>query len=136
MSEKTSRTAAGAQPPPLGIFSSVPDPIDVQFNLRECPFITFKKRVDRTTASIYDLMYIVSKHHGGTVCPEDVHILIKVTDDEFRPVTDFTQRLSEFDKPTNEHPEEEQNAPDLIFYYDFTPVSGSLLTIPKLDNQK
>lgn len=134
MSARSGKAAAGATQT-LGIFDVAPDPIDVQFHLRECPFISFKKRLDNSTATVYDLMYTVSKHHGGTVSPEEVHIFIKVNEDEFRPVEDFTIKLSNYEPKPNTEDEEGAESTCLEFYYDFTPVSGSLLTIPKPDNK-
>ncbi|EAY20796.1 hypothetical protein TVAG_391800 [Trichomonas vaginalis G3] len=135
MSARSAKTANSAAGQSLGLFDSTPEPIDVQFHLRECPFISFKKRLDLSSATIYDLMYTVSKHHGGTVSPEEVHVFIKENEDNYKPIEDFTIKLSTFQPKPGTDEDADPDVNILEFYYDFTPISGSLLKIPKLDNK-
>lgn len=121
-SGRSSRKSAAPVKTGPGFLDVVPEPVDITFKLRDCEFMEFQKTLDRSIATVYDLMYTVSKQHGGTVSPEDVSIYVKVTDDEYRPVIDFTKKISDFDGLE-------------VFYYDFTPVSGSLLIIPNKDSK-
>jgi hypothetical protein len=77
----------------------------------------FHVDLDRNIATVYDLMYSVARHHGGTIETDKVRVFQKVSDEEFHFLEDFTQKLSVIE------------ACD-VFYYDFDPVSGSLLVIP------
>lgn len=122
-SARSKKSAAPVSQEP-GLLDVIPDPADITFHLRFCKFMYFTKRFDRAVAKVFDLMYAVSEHHGGTVLPENVLIFTRKPgakeDDEsessFIPVTDFTKSLEDFEES--------------VFYYDFDPVSGSLLTIP------
>lgn len=91
--------------------------VDFTFKLRDCPFMEFHSDLDRNASTVYDLMYTVAKHHGYTIEADKVQIYIKVSDEEFRPITELTKKLSDIE-PVN------------VFYYNFDPVDGSLLIIP------
>lgn len=113
-SARTSRMEAA---PPPNILYQPPDMFTVTFKLRDCEFMEFQESLDRNEATVYDLMYAISKHHGETISPDKVQIYVKVTDDEYRPITDLTKKLSELEGID-------------IYYYDFDPINGSLLIIP------
>ena len=122
MSSKGKR--APVLPPSLIPTPLEPDIVEVNFQLKGCPFNDFKKRFDRSVATVYDLMFAVSKQHGNTVLPEDVQIFIPTgIPGQEKEVTDFNQSLGEF--------------PDISkIIYNFNPISGSLLTIPTENMQK
>lgn len=122
-SKASSRVAAQAGPTVPGLLDVVPDVVDITFKLRDCEFMEFKHPLDRSTSTVYDLMYSVAKQHGDTMSPEGVGIYVKENDDDFKPVADFARKLADF------------NGLD-VFYYDFNPIAGSLLIIPSGDGQK
>jgi hypothetical protein len=93
------------------------DYIDITFKLRDCPFIEFHRDMDKGRTTVYDLMAIACEHHGETIEPDKVRIFVKVSDKEYRPLPDFTKKLTEVECAD-------------VFYYDFDPVKGSLLIIP------
>ena len=94
-----------------------PQNMDVTFKLRDCPFMEFHVELDRNVATVYDLMYSVAKHHGDTIEPDKVLIFIKVSEADFKPLSDLTQKILELEG-VNE------------FYYNFDPIDGGLLVIP------
>ena len=113
----------GNQPAPA-TDSSIPsilqapvDMVDYTFQLRDCKLMVFHELLDKNASTVYDLMYAVSKKHGDTIEPDKVQIFTKVNDDEFNPLKDISEKLSDFEGVDT-------------FYYDFTPISGSLLIIP------
>ncbi|KAK8887890.1 hypothetical protein M9Y10_038949 [Tritrichomonas musculus] len=91
--------------------------VDYTFQLRDCKLMVFHEVLDKNSSTVYDLMYAVAKKHGDTIEPDKVQIFTKVNDDEYRPINDISQKLSELEEIDT-------------FYYDFTPISGSLLIIP------
>ena len=115
-----------------------PENITIHFKLRDCEFMEFEETIDKSTATVYDLMWAVSKHHGETIYPDSVHIyttesgLKQKSDDkkesggkqesgakqDSSELTDITQKISELIGIDT-------------FYYDYDPVDGSLLIIPQ-----
>lgn len=91
--------------------------VNYTFQLRDCKLMIFHETLDKNTSTVYDLMYSVSKKHGDTIETDKVQMYMKVNDDEYRPLKDITQKLSNFDDVDT-------------FYYDFNPIFGSLLIIP------
>lgn len=90
--------------------------VDYTFQLRDCKLMIFHELLDKNASTVYDLMYSVSKKHGDTIEPDKVQIFIKKNEDEYTPLNDISEKLSDFEEDT--------------FYYDFIPISGSLLIIP------
>jgi hypothetical protein len=112
-------TASPTPPLPLpAVLQKPPDVVSISFKLRDCPFVDFHVDLDKGNSTVYDLMDEAAKHHGGTVEADKVRIFVKVSDDEFQPLTDLTLKLSLIEGSGD------------VFYYDFDPVSGSLLIIP------
>jgi len=90
-----------------------PIPIVMTFRLRDCEFVEFQRTFDKNVSTVYDMMSAIAEKHGNTVPTDKVTIYQKIADGSLKPITEFTQPLSEIEA-TN-------------FYYDFEPVSGSLL---------
>jgi hypothetical protein len=112
-------TASPTLPIPVpAVLQKPPDIVSMQFKLRDCPFADFNVDIDRGSATVFDLMDEVSKHHRRTVEADKVQIFVKISDDEFQLLPDITMKLSLVEGPGD------------VFYYDFNPVSGSLLIIP------
>lgn len=91
--------------------------VDYTFQLRDCKLMVFHELLDKNSSTVYDLMYAVSKKHGDTIEPDKVQIFKKINDDEFELLKDISEKLSNYEGVDT-------------FYYDFTPISGSLLIIP------
>ena len=91
-------------------------PVEITMKLRDCEFMEFKEILDNNTSSVYDLMYSISKHHGGAVEPDKVQIYIRESENEYKPIKEISEKLSELNQT--------------VFYYDFSPCDGSLLIIP------
>jgi hypothetical protein len=104
------------------VLQKPPDVVSISFKLRDCPFVDFHIDLDRGNSTVYDLMDEVAKHHGGTVEADKVQVFVKLADEEFRQLTDLTMKLSLVEGPGD------------VYYYDFNPVSGSLLIIPPEKN--
>ncbi|OHS94004.1 hypothetical protein TRFO_11501 [Tritrichomonas foetus] len=117
----SARQSSMSQAPPASnvpsILQTPCEMFEYTFQLRDCKLMYFRETLDKYTSTVYDLMYAVSKKHGETIEADKVRIYTKVTDDEYRPVTEITKKLTEFEGVDT-------------FYYDFDPVKGSLLIIP------
>ena len=102
---------------PHSLLEIEPRSEEITLKLRDCKFMEFKADFDLATDSVYDLMSAVAAHHNHTITPTDVTIYTRDGEDAYREITDFTAKLISFGCKE--------------FYYDFTPVSASLLVIPQ-----
>lgn len=116
--QSTKPQGRSSSPYPVPDFLKVePDFIDIHFKLRDCQFMEYNDKIDKTTGTVYDLMWSVSKHHGNTITTDSVRIYQKISDDNYKLLTDITQKISDLGDVDT-------------FYYDYDPVEGSLLIIP------
>jgi hypothetical protein len=99
------------------VLRRAPNIVSVSFRLRDCPFVDFQTELDLEDSTVYDLVNEVSKHHGRTVESDKVQIFVKASEHEFDELTNPAQRLSPVAPADN------------VFYYDFRPIRGSLLSL-------
>ena len=96
------------------LLNITPKIIKISFKLKDCDFIEFSKEFDLNNSTVYDMQYEISQKHGKTVTPSNIRIYTKIKD-EFSLIEDFSISL--------------KNLKTEEFYYDFEPISGSLLNI-------
>ena len=92
-----------------------PVPIEITFKLKDCDFMEFKNTFDLNSSTIYDLMYSIAEKHGKTIPTDKINLFIKKGENDFVLINNVSQQI------TSNHTE---------YYYDYNPVSGSLLIIP------